>query len=290
MNEGINARRNSLLTISLFTALLFVTTLTLDFIMLKHSYESRDSQLYQSLLTLRNFIPLFSVVTAVKILRRDVRHSLRDYGLRRCKFRLLLLSGLMPYLMYGLGTAYAFIAGFEVLNPLIPLYRDYGANLPEGSEAFLLTMSLMSTLFVGTTILCLIMLGQEVGWRGLLLNELTTLLKNNLLTNLVIGVIWGLWYSPLIILYGIYYPDHRDILGISMMIIACYSLSLLFSHIKLRIGSLLAPAAASGVLNGLHNLMAYTAVVNDSLYSMPIGLLGISSIITLTILLNILWR
>ncbi|MEM0453806.1 MAG: CPBP family glutamic-type intramembrane protease [Sulfolobales archaeon] len=289
MKDDAGIKKNSLVMILVFSLILFLVTLLYDFILLKYLHDLNYVQLYQTLLTLRNFIPLLSVIATILLLRMRVRESLKEYGLRKCKFRLLLLSGLMPYLMYGIGVFYAFAIGLEVVNPLIPLYRDYGTNLPEGGEGFILTLSLLSTLFVGSTILCLIMLGQELGWRGLLLKEVLTTLKNPLISSVLVGILWGLWYAPLITLYGIYYPQHRDLVGILTMVTACCSLSILFSHLRLKIGSVLAPSAASGVLNGLHNLMVYT-VISDEIYSMPVGILGISATITLAVIMHFIWK
>ncbi len=290
MDYGSSTAKESLVRVVSYISIIFLITLPYDAFLMKYFYDLNLSQYYQLLLTIRNFIPFASVLITLILLRASIRDSFREYGLRRCKFRFLLLSGLVPFLMYFVGSLYATALGFEVVNPLIPLYRSYGANLPAGGEGFLLLLSLLSTLFVGSTILCLIMLGQEVGWRGLLLDESLNLIRSPALSNLLVGVVWGLWYSPLIILYGVYFPDHRDVLGVLMMSAVCASLSLIFSHLKLKIGSLLAPAAASGVLNGLHNLMLYTVVVGDSLYAMPTGLLGIASMGTVAVVLRLLWR
>ncbi|MEM0361318.1 MAG: CPBP family glutamic-type intramembrane protease [Sulfolobales archaeon] len=281
---------NPLVRIISFLSIVYSITFIYDCVIMKYLYDLNLIQLYQVLLTFRNVIPLMAVLLTLLMLREGIRDGLRGYGLRGCKFRFLLLSGLTPFLIYLIGFAYALILGFEVVNPLIPLYSAYSKSIPEGGETFLLILSLLSTLFVGSTLLCLLMLGQEVGWRGLLLEEAANISKNILLNNVLVGIAWGLWYSPLIILYSTYYPEHPDVVGVLMMVISCIPLSVVFSYLKLRFGSLLAPAAASGVLNGLHNLMVYTVVVGDSLYSMPSGLLGMASTSTLAVVLHLLWR
>lgn len=287
---GSRSAWNPLVRIISFLSILYVITFLYDCIAMRYLYSSNLIQLYQVLLTFRNAIPLTAVLLTLLILREGVKDSLRWYGLRGCKLRFLLLSGLTPFLIYLIGFAYALILGFEVVNPLIPLYKTYGTRIPEGGETFLLILSLLSTLFVGSTLLCVLMLGQEVGWRGLLLEEASNISKNILLSNALVGIAWGLWYAPLIVLYNTYYPDHPNAIGVLMMVFSCIPLSMVFTHLKLRFGSLLAPAAASGVLNGLHNLMVYTVVVGDSLYSMPSGLLGIASTGTLAVVLHLLWR
>lgn len=278
----------SVITIPLFLIVLLIITLPYDYLLLNHSLIT-DQVVYQVLLTLRNYIPFTVVLITLKLLGVNIRLTLKELGLKLCKIRYLLLSGLIPYAIYSIGVAYALLIGLNVVNPLIPLYEEYGAKLYPGSESFLLTLSLLSTLFVGSTVLGLIMLGQEVGWRGLLLSEFMKVFKNYLLSSLLVGVVWGLWYTPLVILYGFYFPNHRDLIGVLVMVLTCISLSTLFSYVKYRFNSLLTPAAVSGVLNGLHNLMVRTVVV-DELYSIPTGFLGIISTTTLTLILYLIKR
>jgi len=275
-------------TILLFLVILLIITLPYDYILLNHSLITNQA-VYQVLLTLRNYIPFTVVLITLKLLGVGIRLNLKELGLRFCKFRYLILSGLIPYAIYSIGVTYALLIGLNVVNPLIPLYEEYGAKIHPGSELLMLTLSLLSTLFVGSTVLGLIMLGQEVGWRGLLLSEFSKVFKNDILSSLLVGVVWGLWYTPLIILYGFYFPNHRDLTGVLLMVLTCMSLSTLLSYVKYRFNTLLTPAAVSGVLNGLHNLMVRTVVV-DELYSMPTGLLGITSATTLTLILYLVRR
>jgi membrane protease YdiL (CAAX protease family) len=39
--------------------------------------------------------------------------------------------------------------------------------------------------------------GEEIGWRGFALSRLQTIIKNQLVAGVILGVIWGLWHLPL---------------------------------------------------------------------------------------------
>ena len=272
----------------IFIIITYLITMPYDSLLLNYALNYLPRNVPQILLIVRNYIPLISVAITASIFGSGVSVALKDYGMRMCRFRYLLLSGLIPYAIYGLGIIYALIAGIVVVNPMIQLYREYGSNLPEGSEEFVLMMSLLSTLFVGSTIIALVMVGQEIGWRGLLLTELRTLLRKSLAADVLIGIMWGLWYAPLVLLYGHYYPNHRDLMGVLMIIMTSVLLSMILSKIKLRFNSVLSSAAVLGVLNALYNLMNHTVVVIDEIYTLPQGLLGALSMSTFLLILFLL--
>jgi len=49
----------------------------------------------------------------------------------------------------------------------------------------------------------------------------------------LIGVIWALWHTPLIIFLGYSYLPHRDVVGILMYIAICIVWSIIFVYLKL---------------------------------------------------------
>lgn len=273
----------------LFLLITFAITLIYDFSVLMPLYDPMEgsSPRFQLLVSARLFIPLISVVMVLKAVGEGVKAGLRSYGMVLCKLRRLIPAASVPYIMYGLGTLYALVSGLPVTNPLIPLYTEYGQPVPTGliDLTILLTLSLLSSLFVGATINAAIMLGQEVGWRGLLFDELLTITNSFSITNLIIGTVWGLWYAPLIILYGYNYPNHRDFIGVAMFIAVCITWSIILSQLKIMSRSLLAPAVMLGVLNLIAGLMFYTILVKDEIYSMPVGLMGLASSATMAVMI-----
>ncbi|MEE9219589.1 MAG: CPBP family intramembrane glutamic endopeptidase [Acidobacteriota bacterium] len=121
-------------------------------------------------------------------------------------------------------------------------------------------------LVAAPTINAAVALGEELGWRGLLLREL--LPGGFWFSSLVIGVVWGVWHLPLI-LHGHNYPDH-PVAGVFMMIALTVLLSPLFAYVRLRAGSVLAAAVAHGALNGSAGIGALLSGGSD----LTVGITG----------------
>src|SRR3989339_531621 len=122
----------------------------------------------------------------------------------------LLLAMALPLLFSGLTFAFSLLfPGTSFAPDLAGLFERYAKTMtPEQVEAFKASLqklpvspliaTLIQTILAGATINAFFALGEEIGWRGLLLHEWKHLgfWKCSLLT----GVIWGLWHLPLILL------------------------------------------------------------------------------------------
>ena len=91
----------------------------------------------------------------------------------------------------------------------------------------------------------LLALGEELGWRGLLLPELLPLGQWRAI--LLSGVIWGFWHAP-VILQGHNYPS-QPVLGVFLMVVFAVLVGAFFGWLYLRTRSPWAPALAHGSLN-----------------------------------------
>lgn len=89
-------------------------------------------------------------------------------------------------------------------------------------------------------------LGEELGWRGWLLPKLLPLGVAPAI--LLSGLIWGLWHAPLVLL-GYNYPTAPGWLGLVMMCGMCVVVGAVFSWLRIRSGSVWAPALAHGAFN-----------------------------------------
>ena len=88
--------------------------------------------------------------------------------------------------------------------------------------------------------------GEEVGWRGWLLTSLRPLGTWPAL--LIVGVVWGLWHAPLILLG--YNFGRPDITGLALMVGGCVMIGILFGWLRLRSGSVWPAVFAHAGLNG----------------------------------------
>ena len=202
--------------------------------------------------------------------------ALRLCGIRWGRAWPIVLGPATPLALYGVGLALCALAGFALLNPAIVLihrspmvYELYSAL----HSAWLVLATFIGICVVaGMTVNTLAALGEETGWRGYLLNALAPRI-GLVPAAVVIGVVWGLWHAPLILVMGYNYPQHPDIVGLSMFIAFTTGFSLALSAIRVLSESVVPCAMAHGTLNALAGLMLLS-VIGDSLYTIPVGAAG----------------
>jgi uncharacterized protein len=131
----------------------------------------------------------------------------------------------------------------------------------------------------GSTISLPFMFGEELGWRGLMLSETRNL--GFLKANVFIGIVWGIWHLP-VILMGHNYP-HHPYLGIIMMCLFTVSVSPLFAYVRIKTKSILGACMLHGMINATGAMyLLYIANANE-LYSSIAGWAGIIAGTILTV-------
>lgn len=135
-----------------------------------------------------------------------------------------------------------------------------------GKWANFIQMFLLFTA-VGATLLVPFMLGEEIGFRGLLLKETQSL--GFLGSGLVVGLAWGVWALIPFMMIGYWdFPIMLTALG------GCIALSYVLSFLSLKTGSLFAPAAFRGVLSLYSALMGFFVVSGEGHINGITGLAG----------------
>lgn len=143
-----------------------------------------------------------------------------------------------------------------------------GQSLPMPAET-LLFLQLAVGLPVGFIINTLALtLSEELGWRGWLQPKLAPLGFWQL--SLLIGVIWGLWHAP-IILMGFNYPG-LGWGGVAAMVVFCVLLTPYLSLLRERMTGSWGPGAFHGAINAITG--ATLIFVPEPVWPMN-GLLGI---------------
>jgi membrane protease YdiL (CAAX protease family) len=136
----------------------------------------------------------------------------------------------------------------------------------------------------GSTISLPFMFGEEFGWRGLMLKETRSL--GFLKANGFIGLVWGIWHLP-VILMGHNYPNH-PCLGIIMMCFFTIAVSPLFAYVRIKTKSILGSCMLHGMINATGAMYALYIANGNELYSSIAGWAGIIAGIVLTTCLFIL--
>ena len=136
----------------------------------------------------------------------------------------------------------------------------------------------------GSTISLPFMFGEEFGWRGLMLNETKGL--GFLKANIFIGLVWGIWHLPAILM-GHNYP-HYPYFGIIMMTLFTISVAPLFAYARIKTKSILGSCMLHGMLNATGAMYLLFIANGNELYSSVAGWAGIIAGIILAICILVL--
>lgn len=228
--------------------------------------------------TVYMFFPMITALVLQKIDKEKFNHT----GLVNFKFSwawlvawllpvamvllCILINGLMP----GVSLQYnaeQLINQYQVPEDQQELVREQMMSLP----AWLMVVStLFSGLLAGVSINALVAFGEEYGWRNYLVNALRE--KKFWLAALFIGVVWGIWHFPLILM-GHNYPN-EPYWGVLLMVVMCILLGVIELYFVLKAKSMIVAAVIHGTFNALSGMTIYfTLGGNDFLNGMT-GLSG----------------
>lgn len=224
------------------------------------------------------FTPSLGVLV-VHLTRRRRTPLLRPTGLRtaggiRRWWRWGLLAWLAPLPLAVLALGFAAAVGvyqpdLQHLSGFVQVLQDRAGALPV-SPWVLVAAQLVQVLVVGW-VNVLPALGEEWGWRGWLLPELLPLGRWPAIV--VIGVVWGLWHAPALLL-GYNYPLHSPPLRLLLMVGFCVVLSALFGWLRLLSDSVWPAAIAHGFLNAVAGLPLLFATAGQPVDNATTGLMG----------------
>lgn len=175
------------------------------------------------------------------IITQLVSHrSLRGLGWGWGKTRYQALGYLLPLAYTSLTYALVWLFGLGGISD----------RLPTGTARFLLII------FIGPVFNLIATVGEEIGWRGLLVSELTKL-TGYTGASLISGLIWAVWHYP-----GILFADYNNPATPRWYSLICFTIMIVgisfgLSWIRLKSGSLWTAA----IFHGSHNL--YIQAVYD---------------------------
>lgn len=208
------------------------------------------------LLVTMMYAPAISTFLVKKAIFREPAFS---YGYSFKKFEYMIIGWLLPVVFALVSALLTVLFGFGKLDLAMTEFVKIfpSKDMPPYYVFFL------SSLFLPVVLNCLFTIGEEVGWRGFLQDELRPLGK--LKSYIVIGVIWGLWQIPLIIA-GFNYAG-QPFLGSVWIVIFSILASIFLGWVKDRSGSIWAPTIAHASFIG----PAVTTLFFISSYNRLIG-------------------
>lgn len=233
---------------------------------------------------------LLPLMTAV-VLQMNNKEKLTSTGLLRFKIRWSWLVAWMLPIVIVLLTIFV-----NTLLPGCEFNTDLSAMVPADSvpeeqkemvsmlmtPAFLIVTTIISGLFAGATINALFAFGEEYGWRNYLIAALRDI--KFACASIFIGIVWGLWHFPLILL-GHNYPQH-SVAGVFMMVIFCVLASFVEVYFVLKAKSVFPAAIFHGTINAVAGLNVLLIKGGNDLLN---GLTGLSGFFVMAVVVMMIY-
>lgn len=235
---------------------------------------------YTILGTIYMFIPGISVLIVKKLIFKEKLRSdlLLSFKINKWFFAAWLIMPIVSFVtlgvsllfpgvtynpeMTGLAERFASMTSPEQIEQL----KTQIAALPVSPIWLILLMGL----FAGLTVNGIAAFGEELGWRGFLLYQFRNMSFAK--ASLLIGVIWGIWHAPLILM-GHNYPQHPEI-GVLMMVGLCILITPVVMYFTIKSKSVIAAAILHGTMNATVTISIIPITGgNDLLVGVP-GLAG----------------
>lgn len=151
----------------------------------------------------------------------------------------------------------------------------FNTNIP------VVIMITFQALLAGITVNAFAGLGEEIGWRGFLQKELSSL--GFWKASFLIGLIWGFWHTPLILI-GHNYPNN-PFWGIVIMTLIGMFLGPIFSFIRIKSKSVVAAGICHGTFNASLSLSTLFLKGGSNLFIGMTGLSGLIILLTMNIII-----
>lgn len=201
------------------------------------------------------FIVQFAPLVAAFITKLVLHKNLRGMGWRLGKLKYLGAAWVVAFLLAAVSAVLVWVFGFADLqiNPFVAeakagIYETFGLSFSSDTVTLLALIILNGTLGL---LIAFGAIGEEFGWRGLLVPELYKH-YNFTKTALISGVIWGVYHFPLVV--GLM-AERLEISAWPMLLnllVACIGLSVISAWFRLKSGSVWTVILFHAALN-MHN-------------------------------------
>ena len=232
------------------------------------------------------FFPLISVIIMQLIYKEPILKNVGiSFKINRWWFVAWLSMPVYNLLALAVSTFFPSISFSTEGQELKQAIEQMSEQIPNVDAVMLLVITLFSSLTAGITINALFAFGEEIAWRGWLLKQFEG--KSFFYAALVIGVIWGIWHFPLILM-GHNYPEH-PVVGVFMMIFFAVALTPIIMFIRIKAKSVIVAVIAHGTLNAGSGIsILYLDGFNDILAG-SVGFAGICILIVIDCILACFW-
>lgn len=194
---------------------------------------------------------MLSPALAALIASLLTRRSLKDIGWRVRSVKWLALGWVLP-MLYAL-PAYALVwfTGLGgIPNPTFLERARLTLNMPSGSDGMLIVSAFFYITLVNLIPAMIFSLGEEIGWRGFLVPELTKSVgfRN---ASLLSGMLWAAWHLPGIIAGGYGYTSTPKVYQIACFTVMVITTGVVMAWLRMKSGSIWPVAIMHATHNGL---------------------------------------
>jgi membrane protease YdiL (CAAX protease family) len=190
----------------------------------------------------------------------------------------ILINGMMP----GVSLQYnseQLINQYHVPEDQQEMVREQMGQMP---VYLMLIITLVSGLIAGITINAIAAFGEEYGWRNYLVGALREVKFWK--AALFIGIVWGLWHFPLILM-GHNYPNEPR-WGVLLMVVMCILLGIIELYFVLKSKSMVVAAIMHGTFNAVAGVVIYFTLGGNDFLN---GMTGLSGFIVMAVTILCLW-
>lgn len=193
-------------------------------------------------------------------------------------FLCILVNGLMP----GVSLQYnaeQLITQYHIPEDQQEMVREQLSQFP----AFVMMgLILVSGLTMGISVNAIAAFGEEFGWRNYLVGALREVRFWK--AALFIGVVWGLWHFPLILM-GHNYPNEPQ-WGVLLMVVFCVLWGVVELYFVLKSKSMIVAAIMHGTVNALAGIVIYFTLGGNDFLN---GMTGLSGFIVMGLTILCIW-
>ncbi|MCH2033361.1 MAG: CPBP family intramembrane metalloprotease [Tenacibaculum sp.] len=171
-----------------------------------------------------------------------------------------------------------------IFIPLLYIIVDFslqiylGARTTPDWSVFGSTTKLFTTLIIGFLVMILVVMGEEIGWRGYLQEKLF-IAFGEIKGVLILGFIWGIWHLPVTI-KGYVFQSYPYIEAFVTYPLACIAFSLIIAYIGFNRYSILVAAVFHAANNHFKaSILATTEVLDEFNYLLISNLICVDLIL-----------
>ena len=193
-------------------------------------------------------------------------------------FLCILINGMMP----GVSLEYnseQLINQYHVPEDQQEMVREQMGQMP---AYLMILITLVSGLMAGVTVNAIAAFGEEYGWRCYLVEALKDVKFWR--AALFIGVVWGVWHFPLILM-GHNYPNEPR-WGVLLMVVMCILLGIIELYFVLKTKSVVVAAIMHGTFNAVSGIVVYFTLGGNDFLN---GMTGLAGFIVMAVTILCIW-